>query len=223
MIDETGKDERLRRGVSELNDLLVSILGNAGLLLLDLPAQSPFLKSIRNIETAAKRAAEVSEEMSALFDDEDIDQEGRITPVEPFAPMNAEADHPTRPMVLLVDDDALVRRTVSALLENLGYEAIVAEEGLQAIEAYRARGSEIDAVILDLVMPGMDGADVLRELRKIDPDVKILLSYGGRQRIAAEVAKTSRVTGTLEKPYLPSDLATALEGIIFDGRFREES
>lgn len=218
----TKKDEKLRRGLSELNDLLVSILGNAGLVLLDLPSQSPFKKAIEHIEIAARRAAEVSEEMSELFDDDVFDRADRITPVEPLTPKAVAGGSFDAPTVLLVDDDDLVRRTVSALLASLGYEAIIAENGEQAIEAYRRRGSDIDVVLLDLVMPGMDGADVICALREIDPDVSILLSYGGRQSTAAEVMRRSHIAGTLEKPYTPEDLAKALEQATSNERIRKE-
>ncbi len=221
MVDEKQQDERLSRSLQELSDLLVSILGNTGLVLLDLPEDSPLRTTTRRIETAAKRAAELTDEMSNLLDEGDEVEEGRLTPVEPLATPRENGDEPSQSTVLLVDDDDLVRRTVSLLLENLGYKAILAEDGHQAIAAYRRFGNDIDAVILDLVMPGMDGADVLRALRELDPGVRILLSYGGKQRGAIHVLRSSEVMGSLEKPYSPEQLKRALEYAIAGKRGRD--
>lgn len=80
--------------------------------------------------------------------------------------------------ILLADDEEVVRTVARASLERLGYEVLVAADGHAAVETYREHASEIDLVLLDLTMPGLDGREVLRELRRLDPDVRAILSSG---------------------------------------------
>ena len=79
-------------------------------------------------------------------------------------------------MILVVDDDALVRTTISRALIELGYAVQEAADGPRALEA--VRDERISLVILDYVMPGMDGAEVAREIAQIDPDLPIIFSTG---------------------------------------------
>jgi hypothetical protein len=75
--------------------------------------------------------------------------------------------------VLLVDDDSFILKTTSAMIDEFGYAVVTAAGGQEAGDIYRARGREIDLVILDIVMPGKGGPQVLHELLKMNPDVKI--------------------------------------------------
>src|SRR5262245_6356947 len=81
--------------------------------------------------------------------------------------------------VLLIDDDAAVRAAVQAVLVGRGVRVFLATQGTEALDVFQQRRAEIDIVILDLQMPRMDGGQVLRELRVIQPDVKVVISTGG--------------------------------------------
>ncbi|MDL1964242.1 MAG: PAS domain S-box protein, partial [Deltaproteobacteria bacterium] len=80
--------------------------------------------------------------------------------------------------VLLVDDEEIVLDVGRALLETMGYRVFSARDGYEALEVYKKNKEKIDIVILDMVMPGMSGGKVYDELKKIDSDIKILLSTG---------------------------------------------
>jgi two-component system, cell cycle sensor histidine kinase and response regulator CckA len=80
--------------------------------------------------------------------------------------------------ILVVDDEAVVRATATELLRYLGYVVLHAEGGREALDIYRARGAEIDLVLLDLMMPDLDGRETLVELRALDPKVCVVLSSG---------------------------------------------
>ena len=109
-----------------------------------------------------------------------------------------------RGRVFLVDDEAVVLRATAGILSFLGFEVVSCSDSVEAVEVFRREWREIDLVILDLVMPGMGGRDVLRALRAIDPDVRVVVSSG----YSLKEARPSIAEGAgafLQKPY---DLAT---------------
>jgi PAS domain S-box-containing protein len=116
--------------------------------------------------------------------------------------------------VLVVDDDNSVGQMVVEMLEIIGCRATVCADGREALDLYRRRGAEIDVVLLDLVMPNMDGKAVFRELKQIDPQVRVLVSSGysvdgGAQELLAEGA-----SGFIQKPYKVADLKTSLAAVL---------
>ncbi len=80
--------------------------------------------------------------------------------------------------VLLVDDEALVLRSTERLLRNAGYDVFRASNGAEALDVYRSHKNSIEAVLLDLNMPDMNGEDTFRGLREIDEKVKVILFSG---------------------------------------------
>ena len=80
--------------------------------------------------------------------------------------------------VLLVDDEDIILDVGSRILEKLGYEVLIANNGKKAIEIFKENADRIDMVILDMVMPDMGGGDTYDRLKEIDPDIKTLLSSG---------------------------------------------
>ena len=84
--------------------------------------------------------------------------------------------------ILLVDDEELVRTSGRRQLEKLGYKVLLAENGEVALTRYRAHRQEIDLVILDLIMPVMNGVETFRKLRELDPKVRVLPSSGYSHR-----------------------------------------
>lgn len=104
--------------------------------------------------------------------------------------------------VLLCDDSRLALMKLTKVFQGLGCEvAETHQDGEQAIAAYKERGAEIDLVSLDLVMPGMDGLEVLAELKKLDPDVKVIILSSIVQPEIEEKARELGAAGVLEKPY----------------------
>ncbi|MDD2310640.1 MAG: response regulator [Desulfuromonadaceae bacterium] len=103
--------------------------------------------------------------------------------------------------ILLVEDENTLLNMEAALLEALGFVVITATNGREALETYRLRGSGIDLVMLDLVMPEMDGIEAYHELRKIDMAVPIIICSGyGAESVENVIAKDERA-GFLHKPY----------------------
>ncbi len=102
----------------------------------------------------------------------------------PALPLRQQEEVPSRPLsgrgetILVVDDETPVRQVLMEMLEELGYQTLSADNGRRALDLYRHQGESIDLVILDMVMPDMDGHQVYLALKKLDPRVKVLLSTG---------------------------------------------
>ncbi len=102
--------------------------------------------------------------------------------------------------ILLVDDEEVVRTIGSELLKELGFTTVLAESGAEAIETFKAN-RDLRAVILDLTMPGMDGEECFRELRQIDPEVKVVMSSGFSEQDVVQKFPGKELAGFIQKPY----------------------
>jgi len=111
--------------------------------------------------------------------------------------------------VLLVEDDPMLRRCVTRMLEHLGRRVLCACDGVEALEIFRARSGEIDVVILDLSMPRIDGPAALARLRALDPRVPVILSSGYLD--ALDIADD--VQGVLPKPYTSKQMLELLQAV----------
>ena len=118
--------------------------------------------------------------------------------------------------ILVADDEAFVRRAAKSALERQGYQVLLAENGREAVELLRGRGPEVSLVLLDLTMPVLGGEEALRELRRVRPDVKIVLSSGFNEAEAIQRFAGQRLSGFIQKPYTAAQVAekikTVLEG-----------
>jgi PAS domain S-box-containing protein len=123
----------------------------------------------------------------------------------PVAVVSAE-DEKTGGTILLVDDEEILRSMGETLLEALGFSTITAQDGCEALEIYRSRGSGIDIVLLDLVMPVMGGIETYHELRGINPLLPIIIYSGFDEDSVEEVIKHDPRTGFVHKPYKPEAL-----------------
>jgi two-component system chemotaxis response regulator CheY len=109
--------------------------------------------------------------------------------------------------VLVVDDSGLARRRVRGILEGAGYDVIEAEDGMSALERYFV--TRPDLVVLDLVMKGMYGLDVLTKLREIDPAARVIVLSADVQTSSHEMVEQAGAAGFLMKP-VDSDQVLAL-------------
>jgi two-component system cell cycle sensor histidine kinase/response regulator CckA len=113
-----------------------------------------------------------------------------------------------RGRLLVVDDEELVRASVCVMLEDAGFSALSAADGLEGIELFQRHASEIDAVVLDLTMPRLDGWQCLRRLRELREDIPVLIMSG----YAAELSIPDGVTPAplfLRKPFDAEELIQA--------------
>jgi len=103
--------------------------------------------------------------------------------------------------ILLVDDENSILEACSSMLEKLGYDVIVARGGQEALDVYRKHQSEIDLVILDIIMPDLSGGEVFDRLLDMNSEVKVLLSSGySIEDQAAEIMRRG-CDGFIQKPF----------------------
>jgi CheY-like chemotaxis protein len=110
-------------------------------------------------------------------------------------------------LVLVIDDDHALRDTVRELLAAQGFEVITAPDGEAGAALYADRRSEILLVILDLSMPGWTGAETFRELQRLDPCVRVILSSGYSAEEASKDFVRRDLAGFLQKPYGIDEIA----------------
>ena len=104
--------------------------------------------------------------------------------------------------VLLVDDSGLARRGTRRILEGAGYQVIEAEDGLSALERYAL--DRPDVVLLDLVMRGMYGLEVLAKLQQLNPDVRVIVVSADIQTSSRDMVREAGAAAFLNKPVDPA-------------------
>jgi nitrogen-specific signal transduction histidine kinase len=119
--------------------------------------------------------------------------------------------------VLVVDDEESVRNVCKAMVEHFDFRVFTAADGEDALRVFRERAGDIDCVILDLTMPHMDGLTAFRELRRIRPDVRVILSSGYDEQEATRHFTGQGLAGFIQKPYRIHDLQKALGSALDKG------
>jgi PAS domain S-box-containing protein len=120
----------------------------------------------------------------------------------------ANMPRPVKPLtVLLVDDEPMIRDLGRAVLSRAGFRVLTAEDGADAVEVYARQFGDIDLVILDVMMPRMNGRDAFRAMVERNPAARILFSTGYTSEDLIEVEGAA---GLLSKPYRPQDLVAAV-------------
>ena len=119
------------------------------------------------------------------------------------------------PRILLVDDDELLRGTLHQILVRAGYDVDDASDGKIAVRRYR--GQRCDLVITDIVMPDEEGLGTIKELRRVDPKVKIIAMSGGGLGKAGDYLGIAQMLGamrTLAKPFFPEALLAMIAEVL---------
>ena len=119
-----------------------------------------------------------------------------------------------RGTILLIDDEKMILDVGIELLEELGYTVQSAMRGQDAIGVFQRDRGKIDLIIMDMIMPGMSGGETFDRLKKIDPDIKVLLSSG--YSINSQAAKILQrgCDGFIQKPFNMNQLAEKVQGIL---------
>jgi len=110
------------------------------------------------------------------------------------------SDRATGQTILIADDDPMLLELTKTFLERDGYNVLAARSGEEALELYRARGSEVALMILDMTMPGMSGPQCLEQIRAIQPDAKAMFLTGHSPDVAREEAARLGAVTVLTKP-----------------------
>ncbi len=113
--------------------------------------------------------------------------------------------------ILVVDDEEIVRSLAQAILERSGYKTMAAADGLEALALFRKHHSDICAVLLDMTMPHLSGEETFEELRKIEPNIPIVLSSGYSEQEANTRFFGRGLSGFIQKPYRASELVAKMK------------
>jgi CheY-like chemotaxis protein len=116
--------------------------------------------------------------------------------------------------ILIIDDENMIIDVTSRMLKKLGYKFLIAQNGHEALELFAAEKNHIDLVILDMIMPGMGGKDTYEALKKINPDVKILLSSGYSISGEAMELINRGCNGYIQKPFSYAQLSLRMREIL---------
>jgi CheY-like chemotaxis protein len=117
--------------------------------------------------------------------------------------------------VLIIDDDAVTRTVVRAILESVGHTVSEAADGYAGLAVYYS--NPLDLVITDILMPGKDGIETIRELRATNPEIKIVALSGDVRFDGSSILKAAHLFGAnevLEKPFRNDELVRLVEDVL---------
>ncbi len=129
-------------------------------------------------------------------------------------PVNQVASIRNTGIVLFVEDEPLLQQLGQKMLKTLGLNSLVAGDGIEAVRMYKERGHEISVVMLDMTMPYMNGEETYHELRKIDPNVTVILASGYTESELHERFTNCPIAGFMHKPYNLSTMREALRKVL---------
>ena len=121
-------------------------------------------------------------------------------------------------MIMVVEDERTVANLARDILLRFGYSVLVVNSGREAIDLYRQRTQEIAVVLLDMVMPEMDGGEVFQRLRAVNPDVKVIVSTGCDCALDVDAILRQGATGFIQKPFRIAELAEAVSEAVGGGK-----
>ncbi|MBI2619395.1 MAG: response regulator [Ignavibacteriales bacterium] len=117
-------------------------------------------------------------------------------------------------MILIVDDDVMMRQVLEIFLESHGFSVLTAGDGNEALKIYSRHGSEIQVILCDIEIPNLSGVEAYRQLKTINPEVKVIFGSGfldpqTRAHLTHEGARHF-----LHKPYKPEDILLAIRSAL---------
>ncbi|MCK5782847.1 MAG: cache domain-containing protein [Desulfobacterales bacterium] len=116
--------------------------------------------------------------------------------------------------ILLIDDEEIIRAGVACLLDDMGYEVITAVDGMDGIDIFREKNEEIDLIIVDMIMPNMNGSETFYKLREIDSSCKVLLASGFTDDENIEKLRQSGLNGFISKPFRDEELSKLMDVVL---------
>ena len=206
----------------DFNNLLAGIMGAAEMLETRVGHGGVEREMVNTIIAATRRAGHLSSSLlvaantgadgTVPFDLQAVNEQAGHNPTS----KDHTAAEPPRGhgLILLVEDEEAIRALASMVLVQLGYEVILASCGRKGIELYTKERDRIRAVVLDMAMPDMDGLAVLRELKRITPEVKVAIATGYiPDEIRADL-QAAGVAAIIQKPYAMNDIGHVLAGML---------
>jgi two-component system, cell cycle sensor histidine kinase and response regulator CckA len=117
------------------------------------------------------------------------------------------------PLILLVDDDPLIRGLGRELLEHLGYRVETAVDGSEALKKFQRKGG-VDLVVMDYYMPGQNGCEVLKKFKTLDRQARVLVASGFFSSKDVASLMEEGALGLINKPYRLTDLQRRIQSAL---------
>lgn len=117
-------------------------------------------------------------------------------------------------VILLVDDEEVIRATLKAVLESLGYRVLLAENGREGVETFRRLQDQIQLVILDMIMPDMGGSETFAEIRAIRPDAKVIVASGYCPEEDLKALQRDGLVAFIQKPCRVHELTQLIKEVL---------
>ena len=118
----------------------------------------------------------------------------------------------TQKVVLIVEDEKIVAIMAEAMLKTLGYASVVCADGSSAVATFKDRCDDIEFVLLDVLLPDMDGIEIYGELKALDPEVKCIVSSGLALDDSIEALLAQGANAFIQKPFKVAQLKSAIDG-----------
>ena len=213
----------------EFNNLLMGIQGNLSLIFLDIHFSDRFYNKLKDIEKNVEGGVKLTEKLLDFVSDGTYEPDPKYKEIQPdtfnrlryeinkslggqlikntYGSMGNQAlriyekVYTGSNTILLVDDDNMILDVGKQMLERTGLEVVIAKSGQKAMEIYKKDFKKIDLVILDLMMPDMNGVDTYYELKKINPDIKALFSSGYRKNMDINTIIDQGRSAFIQKPF----------------------
>ena len=141
-------------------------------------------------------------------------EEALLTPVDDSALKDIKGHGRT---ILIIDDEEDFTELTCEILQKLGFHPLAASNGNDALKTFENSNGEIDVILLDLIMPDLDGAELYAQLKQLDPNAKIILCSGGMPGTGAEELEENGVNIYLQKPFTIVDLCEKIDELIGTG------
>jgi two-component system, cell cycle sensor histidine kinase and response regulator CckA len=116
--------------------------------------------------------------------------------------------------LLVVDDEAMIRRMIQEMLKGLGYDVMPAASGEEAVAVYQRSSEEVSAVILDMSLPGMGGRDTFHCLKELNDQVKVIITTGDPHQQAVHDMMAQGARGVVSKPFRADHLAEVIRQVL---------
>lgn len=150
-------------------------------------------------------------------------EEGKGTTFVLYLPLSSKEEKPTAPQrvimkgkgkILLVDDDPFLRITGETILKQLGYDVLLAEDGIGALEIYKKEFAGIDLIILDMIMPKMNGKEAFLKMKEINPECKVILATGFSSDSDFHEMDRGGLSRRISKPFKIDELSLAISEVL---------
>ena len=126
----------------------------------------------------------------------------------------AAASRPAGGTILVVDDEEVVRYIAQICLQNEGFDVLSVEDGRRAVDLLSRDAIAVDLVLLDFCMPNLDGEETFHELRRLRPDLKVILTSGAQEQNATQGLMSAGLAGFVSKPYPPEALVQKVTEVL---------